>query len=159
MAPMARSLIRPDARELRPRTAAAQAAPGSPPLGALTKDEQAWWDGKEWRLIVGRESPDTSSWWDGKRWKATFWRLPKSYLWILLPLNLVVVGIVGAAIARAFQGQSLPDAIIAIGSSALGGLIGLLVQSPVSASSAPPAKPGPDGVEPVPHPQPMGVVT
>lgn len=137
---MARSLIRPDAAELRRRPAAAgppPLQPGSPPLGAVTHDEQAWWDGKEWKLILGRESSDGSSWWDGKRWKATYWKLPKSYLWVLLPINLVVIGIVFAAIVRAFQGQVLPDAIIAIGSTAIGGLIGLLIPSPAGGSGPP----------------------
>ena len=88
-------------------------------------------------LIVGVLSPDGTAWWDPDKGKwRRYWLLPRSYLVIILPLLLLILVVAVAAIWLAVRSgpvRALPDAILGLAATALGGVIGLLVPSPSQA--------------------------
>jgi hypothetical protein len=54
------------------------------------------------------------------------------YRLLILILGVVVIGIVSGGFALAAGGKQIPEALVAIGSTALGALAGLLAPSPVA---------------------------
>jgi len=88
--------------------------------GGLTSDGNSWWDDthKQWRRVPNKVG-------DHGAYQAVVAAL----------IGVAFVVLVGATVA-VFVGKSLPGALIAIGASAVTGLVGLLVPSPLSRGGA-----------------------
>ncbi len=56
---------------------------------------------------------------------------PLFYRILILGLVIGLLGIIGGAIALAFADKLLPDSVVALGGVCAGGLVGLMVPSPV----------------------------
>lgn len=54
------------------------------------------------------------------------------YRVLIVGLVASILLVIGGAVALAFFDKALPDGVIALGGAAVGGLVGLLVPSPVS---------------------------
>jgi hypothetical protein len=56
------------------------------------------------------------------------------YRLVILTLGTVLIGVVAGGFAMAAYGKTIPEALVSIGSAALGALAGLLAPSPVTKS-------------------------
>jgi hypothetical protein len=88
------------------------ALPNNPELQKAIKDDPV---GAIKNLAVQAQIPDT--------WV---------YRLVIITLGVVVIGVVIGAFALAGYDKPIPEALVAIGSTALGALAGLLAPSPVS---------------------------
>lgn len=87
--------------------------------------------------VVGEMTDDKQFWWDGTTWKSTARAVPKTYLWLIVPLIVLVLSVVITSLV--FLGlpgtHIVPEAVYALTSTALGALVGLLIPAPHGNSS------------------------
>ncbi|MEA2233088.1 MAG: hypothetical protein QOD83_2904 [Solirubrobacteraceae bacterium] len=103
-----------------------------PEVGDLTDDQAHWWDGHSWTPLgepaVGQRTADHEHWWNGQKYKSVAWTIPKSYFAVILMLMVILLIMVGASL---WGPKDLPKEVVGLASTVLGGLLGLLVPSPV----------------------------
>ncbi len=108
-----------------------------PELGQLTTDEKHSWDGKIWKAVnqpaIGERTSDDGHYWAKEmRYKAVAWTVPKSYfLVIMVLLSILVIMIAASLWGVTPRPAALPTEVIGLASTIVGGLIGILVPSPI----------------------------
>jgi len=112
----------------------------APADGGLTTDGTCWWDGKRWQRIDGAITGDGNSWWNGekKQWQRMHNKVGDHGVYVAVVAALIGVAavVLAGSIAAVFLNKTVPTAVIAIGASAISGLVGLLAPSPLSRGGA-----------------------
>src|SRR5436853_220974 len=70
-----------------------------PTIGDTTSDQMQWWDGEVWRPMLGRRRRFSGRFWDGTGWVAPD-GLPRSFLWIVIPLCLIIAAVLAIAVGN-----------------------------------------------------------